>query len=58
MGKIVKHIKRGWDKNISASFCYRRTFIIGFQKSELSDTSQNAPITFRYCSAFGPVRQF
>ena len=28
-------------------------FIIGFQKSALSDNAQNAPITFRYWPAFG-----
>ncbi len=31
---------------------------IELQKAELSDTSQNTPVTLGYCSTFGPVRQF
>lgn len=35
---------------------FENTCNIGFQKSELSDTSQNTPITCSNC--FGPARQF
>lgn len=37
---------------------YKNSTNIGFQKSELSDTSQNTPFAFSDCSAFVPVRQF